>query len=384
MNAPVIPQISFVPGTFLSFRVVAKVHLGDLSKDVHEGEVVQFDGQTMILGGEKFGYSKLRAGINAGWLVPVEDRTSEYKPRPAEVKVRPAQDSKASSRAVFATVSSDEVQVGSARKEARIEEPPGHRSFRNMKVVQEDSGREIREARNVSELVTDASGNESPRLVSKVSARKETHVSSEETLNEGAKSVGRVRIPAKQKAVVTDASKAAQEISALDNRERKVVKSKKAEDPVEVLTSEKGVHAAGADEVESLLGVLEPEDRSTFVEEVALKRKKAAVAAAAKVTAEIESSKSETAKPEEPKAPAPKATIKKPTTIEQMVVEGDELNLGGDLTWDKTLHWLVRVKKVCDLYGDNPEKFEKILSIESEAVAKHARINLGFRKKKAS
>jgi hypothetical protein len=59
-------EIQFATGAFQSFRAVAKIHLGKIATDVREGDIIQFDGQTIKLGGVDHPYPELRAGIRVG------------------------------------------------------------------------------------------------------------------------------------------------------------------------------------------------------------------------------------------------------------------------------------------------------------------------------
>jgi len=84
-------QIEFRRGEFLAFRAITQVHLGALSDDLHEGEVIEFDGATMKRGPDVHSVPSLRAAIKAGWLVPEDQEGGVYRPMPAGVEVRPAE-----------------------------------------------------------------------------------------------------------------------------------------------------------------------------------------------------------------------------------------------------------------------------------------------------
>lgn len=73
-----------------------KFHFGPLQRDIEEGEEIQFDGTTMLInGGEKHSMPKLRGVIKAGWLIPEGQEAGEYRPKPAGILVRPADELKA-------------------------------------------------------------------------------------------------------------------------------------------------------------------------------------------------------------------------------------------------------------------------------------------------
>jgi hypothetical protein len=53
--------MEYTTGQFRSFRAVTKVHLGAIETDLHPGDVVQYDGQTLKLGSNP-------SGGDQGWL----------------------------------------------------------------------------------------------------------------------------------------------------------------------------------------------------------------------------------------------------------------------------------------------------------------------------
>lgn len=84
-------SIEFTQGEFQKLRTTNKIHLGAFQVDLPKGIVVEFDGETLKWGGKTYNVPQLSAGANAGWLVKVADTTSKYVPKPAGVRVRPAQ-----------------------------------------------------------------------------------------------------------------------------------------------------------------------------------------------------------------------------------------------------------------------------------------------------
>jgi len=79
-------------GSFQKFRVVTKFHLGAISLDLVEGQIVEFNGSTLKLGGNTHEIPSLVGAIRNSWMVPTSDTTTlSVKPQPAGVKVRPAQ-----------------------------------------------------------------------------------------------------------------------------------------------------------------------------------------------------------------------------------------------------------------------------------------------------
>lgn len=81
---------SFTKGDFQSFRAITKVHLGQIESDIQEGEVVEFDGQTMKRGSEEHEIPVLKSAIRVGWLVPDTSPETIYRPKPADISVHKA------------------------------------------------------------------------------------------------------------------------------------------------------------------------------------------------------------------------------------------------------------------------------------------------------
>jgi len=47
--------------------------------------------------------------------------------------------------------------------------------------------------------------------------------------------------------------------------------------------------------------------------------------------------------------------------------------------WDTSVHWMTRVSKAVDLYGDKPELLDAICQIEQPSVVKNIRAKMGNR-----
>jgi hypothetical protein len=84
-------SIDFKKGTPLKLRATTQIHLGKVEKYINAGDIVEFDGQTLDLGGgEVHNIPQLRGAVLSGWLVPEADITSVYTPQPADIRIRPA------------------------------------------------------------------------------------------------------------------------------------------------------------------------------------------------------------------------------------------------------------------------------------------------------
>jgi hypothetical protein len=84
-------SIDFKKGTPLKLRATTQIHLGKVEKYINAGDIIEFDGQTLDLGGgETHNIPQLRGAVLSGWLVPESDTTTVYTPKPADIRIRPA------------------------------------------------------------------------------------------------------------------------------------------------------------------------------------------------------------------------------------------------------------------------------------------------------
>jgi len=81
----------FEAGKFEKLRVVRTFHFGPLQQDLREGTIVEFDGQTMKLGGKSHDASQLGSAVRAGWLTLASGQSQNDLMKPASVMIRPAQ-----------------------------------------------------------------------------------------------------------------------------------------------------------------------------------------------------------------------------------------------------------------------------------------------------
>lgn len=353
-------ELSFVPGTFQSFRAKTRIHLGKLQTNVNEGDIVQFDGQVLRVAGADHSYPEFRAGVRAGWVVPIEDNISNYRPKAAGVAVRGAQDA---SRKVSTVVSEDDTYAGPARRPKVVREEdrePEEKEVKRFAVKREDDmGLNVAPARPAAKRTVETSGMDG--------------------LNEDAKPVGRIATPASQKTVIADAGAAAREASRLDN----------APPPRAVLATKTDIHAAASDKVENILEAADPATRARMLAEA----RKAAVAKSETAENPAPSNESPKAK-EAPKpapaketapkaekkaaAPAPKPKLQPPPqTVEEFVIRDGLVEIHPGVMWDKSLHWRSRAKIALDQYASNPEALAAIRAYETPAVVQLIDTNAG-------
>ena len=52
-----------------TLRATTKIHLGQIGEDVLEDDIIEFDGQTLKMGGHEHQLSALKGAVKAGWFV---------------------------------------------------------------------------------------------------------------------------------------------------------------------------------------------------------------------------------------------------------------------------------------------------------------------------
>jgi hypothetical protein len=333
-------DFAFAPGEFKSFRAKTSIHLGKLQLNLKEGEIVEFDGQVLRVGGDTHPYPEFRAGVRAGWIVPIEDNISNYRPKAAGVQVRSAQDN--TRKTVSTEVSEDDTYAGPARR---------------PKVVVQDDTEEVEVKRFAVKREDDMGLNVAP-------ARPE----SRKKVSSG------VGIDGLNEDVVADASAAAREASRLDN----------APPPRAVLATKNDVHAAASDKVENIIDAIDADTRARMLAE----QRKAQIAkseaeANPKPVAEAKPAPKVAApkpapQPEKTAKAAPKAKIEAPPrTVEEFIVRDGLVEIHPGVKWDKSLHWRTRAKIALDQYAGDADAFAAIKAFETPAVVQLIETNAG-------
>jgi len=333
-------EIQFTKGHFISLRAAKKVHLGAIEMDVYEGDELEYDGQTLKMGGKEYNVPNLRAGIRAGWFT-VDASVPRNAASPA-VAPTGKQDTFANNlRKGVSTIEDDERTVGFATQGAR------------------------------------------ERANTPVQAATKTITAS---ADEGV-AVGKVRFAAKQHTVLTDSSSVNSEISRLDNMSAPPSRRAIATGDVQ--------EAASGDELEDLLPELSSTGRPAAgpagaghdgmtVEERAdaVKRARlAAVAAApaappvaraevASLAAAAESAENDvenlfgdlTADPEAAADTAGLNAAQARMSLAKLAVPGFEWNLAAP--------WRTRVKTALEMRND-PVYMNAIFAVETDTVKKH-------------
>lgn len=328
-------EIQFTKGNFVTLRAAKKVHLGAVELDVYEGDELEYDGQTLKMGGKEYNVPNLRAGIRAGWFVAEGAHAAAPKAPSAAAAASPTLSDKL--RRPVQTIEDDERPVGFATRDARDR----------------------------------AAG------LPKASAAAAS--------DEGVP-VGKVRIAAHQRTVLTDSSAVSQEISRLDNMTAKVTRAVATGDVQE---------AAAGDDLEDILpdvpstgrpapgragdghDGMTPEERADAARRARLasvatapEAPPAAAAEVAAVAAAAEADEDDVAglfgdllaDPEADADTAGMDAAKARMALAKMAVPGFE--------WDLTAPWRSRVKQGL-AKRDDPVYLNAILAVETDTVKKH-------------
>lgn len=116
---------NFTAGDFKTFRVLTKIHLGALGRDLDRNAVIGFDGTVLRHGTQDLTFPALRGAIKVGWVVPDSSTISEYTPRPAGIQMGDAV-SKGEVRAMRTAsveVSADEQDAGAVQRKIQVSAP---------------------------------------------------------------------------------------------------------------------------------------------------------------------------------------------------------------------------------------------------------------------
>lgn len=315
-------EIDFKAGEFQDFRAVTKFHVGQIERDIVEGEVLQFDGQIARIGGSEQPLSSLRGAIKVGWLVPSSDTTTRYRPKSAQAPMRPAQGPDREKRTVgVQTVTDDERDLGSVK----AVRDRGDGIVKRNAVIRDD---------------TDGS--------------------------EGVP-VGKIRSPAVRKTELTgtNATKISQEIQKTDNT---AGTSGRLVEPIAKVTVTGDVEEARVgSNVEELLG-------QTAVSSSKPTPGPAGEGDSPHLTAAEKAEKARAARLAQVGKSA--ATPPAPAEVEAEIPADAEDRLAlvrtviPEFEWDLSRQWRLRVKDALEKQGE-PLYFIGILAVESDAVKKH-------------
>ena len=345
----------FKKGEFREYRATAKIHLGDHGVDIHEDEIIEFDGIVLKHGIDEYQVPKLRGAVQKRWLVPASDTTSKYVSQPAGVQVRPTDTGNPMDRRRKSS-SSMTMEAGG---EEMVVSAPGFTDFTDP------SNQERRHGRAVRGMQIEVEGNYDAVPVAAVTPLAKR---------------------GERTALVTNAGVATSQINNLDSKLRK------AQPKVAARTAAPSMGGLSADEQAILQKLLaksrgesapEPDDEGPLGEAPWIKSREARDAAKAQAEAEREarlasmgvSSPVKAAPPEEPEPEVSLTDIMgDPPASEE---DENEAKLAmvrqliPDFDWDLSAHWKTRVKTACEEHVSNPTYMRGILMIETDSVKKY-------------
>lgn len=301
-------SIQFKRGTFIELEATTTIHLGRLERNLSAGDVIEFDGSSLRIGGEEVSMPELKAGLKRGWL-----KIPDQGGAPAKAPVKAAKEAVQERTSMkVETVYDEETKVSSIKEESAPVETEGVKF--PVVVSTED------EANYLVGTVTNTSGAD----ISGAS-------SAEDGLAEaqGATSVNlTLKTAASQKTIIKDVNSVGQEIDELENLE--------ANFSGEVVKS---------DEDSSFL--TEVVEESEIVEEAPVEEE--APSEDAQILEGLEQSPEQGA-------------------VEVGEDDSKIKILSSGVEWDLKPHWTKRVKKALELYSDNPEVLDEIKAVESAGV----------------
>jgi hypothetical protein len=352
-------DIQFSAGTFIQLRVIKTFHLGQLEKDLNKDDVIEYDGTTLKIGGDTHVMPTIRAAVKAGWIVPMSDTTSVYRPVSAQVQVRPA------------------TSVGRERGEVV-----------NSQMVH-DEDRDLGQLKQVRDR--------GDGVVRKMA------VMSDDASSEGV-AVGRINTPTHMKSKFTtdNEMRLAQEVSRVDNAQGSPkgqrVTPLRSEQPRVEVTGDSGARTGNTDS--DLLGddegvvvgrlppvantnplgegdnphltASEKADRASASKEAVEAARAARVAAANAAAAKLGVG------PAAATAPTP-AAVEAPEVLPMDLAQKVQFVRAviPNFEWDMTRHWKARVADAVKQYGKNPLYMNGILSVETDTVKEHITQALG-------
>ena len=325
-----------------------KFHFGPLQRDIEEGEEVEFDGTTMRMpGGDTHSMPKLRGVIKAGWLIPEGAAHEAYRPKPAGIMVRPADELKARTEGRTEKVSMDMVgheetvvvaniggdsgaQIGS---QGRIEPiGPAHRAATVVSggTLGSQGGKVVGGIASASGAAVGAEGETAGRASMTVTASSIGRLKSDQNKREEAFGNREVQSSTPEGVDVADLLEEEDPQTAAVLRERRAA-SKASEAKVGGHPNDKAAPppSDAPDETTELSGLWEGEGE---------------------------------APPADPEAETKVSLKPKGATDE-------EKKAASNFTWDKTRHWSKRVEDAVSNFGTKPRILRKILAMETPTVA---------------
>ena len=354
------------PGTFDKMRAVCTFHFGKYQFDIMKDSIVEFDGQTIKIGGTSYDGSQLNAVEKAGWLVPEADTTSRYIAKPSGITVRPAT-SMGQERGAPMTIqtSSDEETIVSTLDDSNARRMASGSPGDNARPTPRVAG-----TMNVDGVIMNRP---TPPKFQTVSGdgdvvRTVKSASAPVPVASGADGGERMAVKTLKSAVtrtvLKDSSVVDDEVRRLDNVSGQQVGAKpvpqRVREPVKIEEIDPGtpIRQLGSPVKRTVLdGSLGVEREIRALDNVG----GAQVKAAAKPAIDIGHGAD---------------------TLEELMADDPEFDvvasstLPGEFKWDTDQHWRVRVKTAVDKYANDAVKMSHILSVEKPEVVEHIKTAL--------
>ena len=347
--------IDFVAGQFQPLYPNRNIHLGKLTQEIKPGDTVEFDGVTLRFNGRSVEYPEFRASVKAGWLdLSPQEALVQGKARgPLETKMALSREENMVSK--VSDPKKDTVSPKAFTASVVKVDEGDHVTVREFS--KKSSTKDIGGAEEGEVVGTFPSATQSFVLGEdgKVSAQKTSSRVASGTESDDSRTVGKIASILPTKTTVTDTSQVEQEIRRLETQA-----AKKQSKVAVVATPDGEVHAAEGDTVESILPALDPETRAALL---AKQRKEAIARSEAKASSVKEETNS-------PTTPTVVLKPKVPTSVEEVIISGDDVEIAPGVTWNKKLHWRTRAKVAVEKYADDPSTLSLIRSYEEPSVVK--------------
>ena len=213
-------MINFQKGNFVQFEATTTIHLGRLERNLSSGDVIEFDGVTLRLGGQETSMPELKAGIKRGWLKLLEAKST----LPSDVVEAPKTTSKPTpkkaSEMQVERIYDEEKSVSTIKETTPVKQET--QTLEEKYPIQNSN-----EDADTMDLggFTDLSGAD----ISTASSSSDSSVSD----SQGAETVNlKLKTASQNKTVLSDSSQVSQEIASLENIEADMPIVEREETPV--------------------------------------------------------------------------------------------------------------------------------------------------------
>lgn len=340
---------NYVKGEFVTYRAVAKVHLGKLESDIWEGDTLEFDGSTVRYAGEEHSLGALRGAIEAGWLVPEEDNISRYVPKRNAIRMHKANKAEemADEDSEFLEISDEQRVVGTLEgSKAKTKASVASRSDRHTPSA--DSG-EVALLKAQLAQMQDTLAKLTGGKVKKAAVVQDDDDEDEEddiimdSNGQEAVAVARIRTSTDTKFRMDDA-RAVQK--AKDRDLNTVTRAEQLRKPVKQASSVRLSVDSATGDVQEAAEALDVED----------------------LLPNMVSSK-------KPVSKVTSSDTKTPKDVNAVMFV--TASNGTKIPWNKRSHWKSRIRTAIEQYGDDPKTLKAIAAVEDAGVKKELLAHLG-------